>query len=293
MCQKKLNLRKLEEHRKLISYRMRNPMVYLERAILKNKGGNVIAYTGEEIRSIPVANVAAIVLGPGCSVTTEAVRRSAARGCTLIFAGGDGLSVFAQSAGFRDARRRIEQGAMHRSKVRRLRQARFLLTERNRMIAEAGDLPRIDSLSITEAKSVNELMLLEARWTRQICFILARKYNIPREYNLRSPSSPLMLINSFLYAMATSVVASLGLDPGLGFLHGASRGGGLVFDIADVFKPLLGFELTFYCIANSITSPTKVKAEFLRQARRMRLQERMVKLLLTLFDEENNVDRNK
>jgi CRISPR-associated protein Cas1 len=268
-------------------------MVYLERAILKNKGGHVIAYTEKEIRSIPVANLAAIVLGPGCSVTTEAIRRSAARGCTLIFTGGDGLSVFAHSAGFRDARRRVEQGAMHRSKVRRMRQARFLLAERNRMITESGDLPRIDATRIAEAKSVNELMLLEARWTRQICFILARKYNVPREFDLRSTTSPLMLVNSFLYAMATSVIASLGLDPGLGFLHGVSRGGGLVFDIADVFKPLLGFELTFACIANGTTSPKQVKAEFLRQARRKRLQERMVKLLLTLFDEEDHAARNK
>jgi hypothetical protein len=56
------------------------------------------------------------------------------------------------------------------------------------------------------------------------------------QWQYQKSDSNINILNSVFYSLITSIVYSLGYHPSIGFLHGHTRRGGLVFDIADIFK---------------------------------------------------------
>jgi len=48
-----------------------------------------------------------------------------------------------------------------------------------------------------------------------------------------------------LYSLTTSISLAQGLSPTHGFIHGQTRRGGWTFDLADIFKVSLHYDLCF------------------------------------------------
>ena len=72
------------------------PFLYLERGRLEIDDSSLkwIDAEGNRVR-LPVATIAAILLGPGTSVTHEAVKTAAAANCSLCWVGEDSLLFYA------------------------------------------------------------------------------------------------------------------------------------------------------------------------------------------------------
>ncbi|MHB8564484.1 MAG: type I-E CRISPR-associated endonuclease Cas1e, partial [Acidiferrobacteraceae bacterium] len=173
---------------------------------------------------LPVALSACLLLGPGVSITHEAVRRCADEGCLIQWVGEQGVRLY--SAG-RERSKHIEaqaQGVV--DPERRLGAARRLY----RVMWGQEPPPRM---------SIEALRGFEGSWVRQRYAYWANQYGVPWRGRLARAqegiNSAINTATSTLYGATEAVIIALGLSPGLGIVHrGDARS--LVFDIADTVK---------------------------------------------------------
>src|SRR5574344_1067653 len=94
----------------------RYPFLYLERGRLEIDDSSVkwIDSTGDIIR-LPIATISTLLLGPGTSVTHEAVKVMSAANCNICWVGEDSLLFYAAgkspTANTRNMRKQIETAA--------------------------------------------------------------------------------------------------------------------------------------------------------------------------------------
>lgn len=223
--------------------------------------------------NIPIANTTCLLLGTGTSVTQAAMRELARAGVMVGFCGGGGTPLFSANemevevawfpprSEYRpteylqnwvrfwfDDRLRLEAAkAFQRARLERVRQHWL----ENRLLREAGF--KVDSEQLLSALaassqalegiSSNELLLTEeARLTKRL-FRLAAQACGYGEFTRAKRGSGTDPANRFLdhgnylaYGLGATAAWVLGLPHGLAVLHGKTRRGGLVFDIADLIK---------------------------------------------------------
>ncbi|KES23704.1 MULTISPECIES: type I-F CRISPR-associated endonuclease Cas1f [Pseudomonas] len=223
--------------------------------------------------NIPIANTTCLLLGTGTSVTQAAMRELARAGVMVGFCGGGGTPLFSANemevevawfppqSEYRpteylqnwvrfwfDDRLRLEAAkAFQRARLERVRQHWL----ENRLLREAG--LKVDSEQLLSALaassqalegiSSNELLLTEeARLTKRL-FRLAAQACGYGEFTRAKHGSGTDPANRFLdhgnylaYGLGATAAWVLGLPHGLAVLHGKTRRGGLVFDIADLIK---------------------------------------------------------
>jgi CRISPR-associated protein Cas1 len=223
--------------------------------------------------NIPIANTTCLLLGTGTSVTQAAMRELARAGVMVGFCGGGGTPLFSANemevevawfppqSEYRpteylqnwvrfwfDDRLRLEAAkAFQRVRLERVRQHWL----ENRLLREAGF--KVDSEQLLSALaassqalegiSSNELLLTEeARLTKRL-FRLAAQACGYGEFTRAKRGSGTDPANRFLdhgnylaYGLGATAAWVLGLPHGLAVLHGKTRRGGLVFDIADLVK---------------------------------------------------------
>lgn len=223
--------------------------------------------------NIPIANTTCLLLGTGTSVTQAAMRELARAGVMVGFCGGGGTPLFSANemevevawfppqSEYRpteylqnwvrfwfDDRLRLEAAkAFQRARLERVRQHWL----ENRLLREAGF--KVDSEQLLSALaassqalegiSSNELLLTEeARLTKRL-FRLAAQACGYGEFTRAKHGSGTDPANRFLdhgnylaYGLGATAAWVLGLPHGLAVLHGKTRRGGLVFDIADLIK---------------------------------------------------------
>ena len=96
--------------------------------------------------------------------------------------------------------------------------------------------------ALTTAASPTDVLSLEARTTKALYGLAARAVDYGRFVRAKRGTGT-DAANGFLdhgnyltYGLAATAVWVLGLPPGLAVLHGKTRRGGLVFDVADLVK---------------------------------------------------------
>lgn len=223
--------------------------------------------------NIPVANTTTVMLGTGTSVTQAAMRELAKAGVLVGFCGGGGtplfsaneidieVSWFAPQSEYRpteylqhwvrfwfdDALRleaakafqtcRIERVKAYWKTSRLLRAEGFEIDPTTLDSALGGALTAVDS-----APDQIVLLLNEARLTKQLYKFAARAVNYGefargQRGSASDPANRFLDHGNYLaYGLAASATWVLGLPHGLAVLHGKTRRGGLVFDVADLVK---------------------------------------------------------
>ena len=226
--------------------------------------------------SIPIANTTTVLLGTGTSVTQAAMREFAKAGVLVGFCGGGGTPLFAATEfevevawltpqseyrpteylqrwvqfWFDDALRLQAAKAFQQARLGRIRghwvgsrglkDQKFeidaatlnaLLDESARAIAAAPDNI---ALLTEEARLTKQLYKLAARATRYGDFVRAKRGETGDTANAFLDHG-----NYLAYGLAASATWVLGLPHGLAVLHGKTRRGGLVFDVADLVKDAL------------------------------------------------------
>lgn len=223
--------------------------------------------------NIPIANTTTLMLGTGTSITQAAVRELSKAGVPVGFCGGGGTPLFSASDHeldiawfspqseyrpteylqswvgfwFDDASRLQAAKLFQRTRIDRIR--RHWVS--NRQLAENGfvvEARRLESLLASSLSGVEQatdstgLLTEEARLTKQL-FKLAVQAVGYGEFVRAKRGSGSDPANRFLdhgnylaYGLAATATWVLGLPHGLAVLHGKTRRGGLVFDVADLIK---------------------------------------------------------
>lgn len=262
----------IEDHCDYVNLSNKEPGVYFEYSKISIKDGQVIATSKDVSSVIPVSLYSSVVLGPGTSITSEAVKVMSKRECGIIFAGGYGLPAYGATLNYRTPKHKLNQYSVMSNNLKRMKAGRLLLAERDSVCAEFS-LPRFDLEEIKRSRSVQDLLLVEARWAKKTIRNLSDTYGSDKREALK-------LVNHFSYSAVLPSIVHLGLDPNIGVLHGKNRGGGLVFDISDVYKPWISLS---FCFEAKSLDASLLKREFSARCYKMGLQDRTIDLLRRLY----------
>jgi CRISPR-associated protein Cas1 len=218
------------------------PFLYLERGRLEIDDSSIKWIDSDNnVVPLPVATLNALLLGPGTSITHEAVKTATASNCSVCWVGEDSLLFYA--AGFlptADTRNLKHQVLVSADPKKSLEVARRMFTHR---------FPDAD----LNGKSLREMMGMEGHRVRQIYRAKAEEYQVgwkgrkfvPGKFELSDITNQILTAsNAALYGILCSAVHSLGYSPRIGFIHSGSPLP-FVYDLADLYKEQLCIDLAF------------------------------------------------
>lgn len=218
------------------------PFIYLERGRLEIDDSSIkwIDSTNNVV-PLPVATLNALLLGPGTTVTHDAVRTATAANCAICWVGEDSLLFYA--AGFlptADTRNLKKQIALSADPRKSLDVARRMFARR---------FPEAD----LKDKTLQELMGMEGNRVRALYQQKAEQYQVgwkgrkftPGKFETSDLTNQILTsTNAALYGILCSAVHSLGYSPHIGFIHSGSPLP-FVYDLADLYKAELCIDLAF------------------------------------------------
>jgi CRISPR-associated protein Cas1 len=218
------------------------PFLYLERGRLEVDDSSVkwIDSTNNVV-PLPVATINTLLLGPGTSVTHDAIKTAVAANCAVCWVGEDSLLFYA--AGFlptADTRNLRKQMQLSVSTTDSLTVARRMFARRFPDAELAG-------------KSLQEMMGMEGHRVRSLYLSKAAEYKVgwkgreftPGKFALSDVTNQVMTsTNAALYGILCSAVHSMGFSPHIGFIHSGSPLP-FVYDLADLYKEHLSIDLAF------------------------------------------------
>ncbi|AYY12436.1 type I-E CRISPR-associated endonuclease Cas1 [Actinobacteria bacterium YIM 96077] len=215
--------------------------LYLERCVV-NRDSNAITATDERgTVHIPGASVGALLLGPGTTITHQAITLMSDSGSTVVWVGERGVRYYAHGTSLARTSRLLEaQAAAVSNPKSRLRVARDMYAMR---------FPDEDVSSLTmqklrgrEGARVRRVYREHAERTG---VEWSRRHYDPEDWEAGDPvNQALSAANSALYGVVHAVIVALACSPGLGFIHtGHHRS--FVYDIADLYKAELTIPIAF------------------------------------------------
>lgn len=205
----------------------------------------------EQHFNIPVANTAVLLLGPGTSLTQPAARLCAENNVLVGFCAGGATPVYLASLNeYREPRYSRAWIEMWNDEARRLAAAKSMQETRAEIINASwskSDFIHIKTDTVTAkfvaqmnaATSTTELLAAEAEMSKELYALLARHFGVQFT---RKPKSK-DLVNEYLdagnylaYGLAACCLWTLGIPFSYPLVHGKTRRGALVFDVADLIK---------------------------------------------------------
>jgi CRISPR-associated protein Cas1 len=218
------------------------PFLYLERGRLEIDDSSIKWVDSDaNVVPLPVATLNALLLGPGTTVTHDAIKTAAAANCAVCWVGEDTLLFYA--AGFlptadtRNLKKQIELSADPEKSVE---VARTMFRRR---------FPDAD----LAGKNLKEMMGMEGHRVRTLYQQKAEEYQVgwkgrqftPGKFELSDMVNQVMTAsNAALYGILCSAVHSMGYSPHIGFIHSGSPLP-FVYDLADLYKENLCIDLAF------------------------------------------------
>lgn len=267
---------------KAILHSKRANIYLLEKCRVMQKDGRVLYLTEEKNENlywnIPIANTTCILLGTGTSITQAAMRMLASAGVLVGFCGGGGTPLLMAAeiewltpqseyrpteylqgwlAFWFDADKRL-------SAAKRFQHAR--LDFLNRVWSKDRDLiaegVNIHDSSLTQglatyqrridaASQVGDLLMFEASLTKQLYKYaagLTKHSDFSRDHQASDLANTFLNHGNYLaYGLAATALWVLGIPHGFAVMHGKTRRGALVFDVADLMKDAIVLPWAFIC----------------------------------------------
>jgi len=267
---------------KAILHSKRANIYYLEKCRVMQKDGRVLYLTEAKKEyqyfNIPIANTTCLLLGTGTSITQASMRMLASAGVLVGFSGGGATPLFmgteiewmTPQSEYRPTE--YIQGWMQFwfDDVKRLETARRFQVERigflkkvwskDKGLKEKGFdvnenilVEMLDNTleQITDAYNVNKLLTIEAELTKKLYKYAAKKtgqLGFTREHNNADIANIFLNHGNYLaYGLGATTLWTLGIPHGFAVMHGKTRRGALVFDVADLIKDAIVLPWSFVC----------------------------------------------
>lgn len=220
----------------------RYPFIYLERGRLEIDDSSVKWIDSEcNVVRIPIATISTILLGPGTSVTHEAIKVLSSANTTVCWVGEDSLLFYAT-------------GITPTANTRNIRiQSSLASNQKSRLtVAKRMFLYRFHETDVSKS-TLADLMGKEGKRIKQLYVSKAEEYQVgwsgrsyvPGDFSLSDTTNKILTSsNAALYAIITSVVNATGYSPHIGFVHSGSPLP-FIYDLADLYKEYLCIDFAF------------------------------------------------
>jgi CRISPR-associated protein Cas1 len=271
---------------KAILHSKRANIYYLEMCRVMQKDGRVLYLTEakneNQYWNIPIANTTCLLLGTGTSITQAAMRMLASAGVLVGFCGGGGTPLLMATeiewltpqSEYRPTE--YLQGWMqfwfdddkrlHVAKLFQQARIDYLqnLWGKNRDLKAEGfnasDIqPALDNClaKIDTATQVTRLLQAEAELTKRLYKYAANCTgygDFTREREAIDTANAFLNHGNYLaYGLAATALWVLGIPHGFAIMHGKTRRGALVFDVADLIKDAIILPWAFICAKEGAT----------------------------------------
>lgn len=256
---------------KTILHSKRANMYYLEKCRVMQKDGNVVFLTqNDETKqyfNIPIANTTVILLGNGTSITQGAMRLLCGAGVLVGFSGGGGTPLLAGTEiSFLNPESEYRPTEYMQGWVRmwytescRLACAKHFQKARcqflkdvwqkdedlknlgfNSSVIDIESALMVFDKKIDLATNTTMLLLAEAEFTKSLykfSSIRMGHENFVRDREADDLADIFLNHGNYLaYGLAATALWVLGIPHGFAVMHGKTRRGALVFDVADLIK---------------------------------------------------------
>ncbi|MGV7354127.1 type I-E CRISPR-associated endonuclease Cas1e [Mycobacterium kansasii] len=221
--------------------------LYLDRCVVTRDSNAITATDERGTVHLPAASVGVLLLGPGTTLTHQAIMLMADSGSTVVWVGERGVRYYAHGVSLSRSSRLLQaQAAAVSNRKRRLQVARAMYQMR---------FPGEDVSALT----TQQLRGREGARVRRTYREHSRRTGVPwtrRTYDSEDwaggdpVNQALSAANAALYGVVHSVVVALGCSAALGFVHtGHHRS--FVYDIADLYKAESSIPVAFDVAADT------------------------------------------
>lgn len=265
---------------KVILHSKRANIYYLEMCRVMQKDGRILYLneTRQEYQywNIPIANTTCLLLGIGTSITQPAMRMLAQAGVLVGFVGSGGTPLlmaneiewFTPQNEYRptiylqgwmsfwfEESKRLETAK--RFQIARITFIKRTWAKDKELKLEGFNIIELENEflttinNISEAYNIGKLLQLEADLTKKLYKYAAKKTNqlgFKREHSKAEGANGFLDHGNYLtYGLGATALWVLGLPHSFAVMHGKTRRGALVFDVADLVKDALILPWAFVC----------------------------------------------
>lgn len=274
---------------KVILHSKRANIYYLEKCRVMQKDGRVLYLTEgkreNQYWNIPIANTTVLLLGMGTSITQAAMRMLSMAGVMVGFCGNGGTPLLSgveiewlsPQSEYRPTE--YVQGwlsfwfqadkRLAAAKEFQLKRCQFIeqVWQKDRDLQSWGfyaDDDEIESAMqrfrqvIQQAVDIKQLLAGEAVFTKALYKYASEHVNMPDFVRLHdAPAGDKANIflnhgNYLAYGLAAVTLWVLGIPHGFAVMHGKTRRGALVFDVADLVKDAIVLPGAFICAEDDL-----------------------------------------
>lgn len=215
--------------------------IFIEKGRIEQTEFSIQVIRGSTVSEIPIAVIGAIFLGPGTTITHEAVKTICDVGCSIIWCGMEQWRFYAAGeSGTKSSKNLLKQIHYHENQTLHIKIVRLMY----KMRYPDEHLSR---------KFLVELRGIEGMHVKKLYEELAERYHIEwkgRSYKVDdfesqdSINRALTIAHQILYGIIRSVLHLTGFSSAIGFIH-TGKMDSFVYDMADLYKERLSIPIAF------------------------------------------------
>jgi CRISP-associated protein Cas1 len=263
--------------------------LYAEHCKIEQDNKAIALFDKKGKTPVPCAALALLLIGPGTSITHEAIKNLTDCGCLLYWVGEYGVRFYAQGQGETRSAKNI------------IRQAYYVSNPQFRLLVAKKMYSLRFKEKITLNATIQNLRGREGARMKKIYQSESKRTGViwkGRNYNRKSWSSSdpinraLSAANSCLYGLCHAAIVSLGYSPALGFIH-TGKNLSFVYDIADLLKSEVSIPLAFEIVAeNELHVASRVRIQMRNYFTETNLLKTIVSRLQEVFKIEEYIPEN-
>ncbi len=247
--------------------------LYFERGLIDQYQKSIGFHYLDKVIPIPVETLCLVMLGPGTSITHEAIKRISESRCLVAWTGEMGVRFYSSGyTGTYSSRNLLKQVEVYADAVSRDRVVRAMYQKRfNETIRPDCTIEQIRGMEGARVrKAYKELSEKHGvQWT-------GRSYD-QSNWNYGDPvNRALSSANACLYGVVHSAILACGFSPAIGFVH-TGKQLSFVYDIADLYKTEVTIPVAFDIVKESeIDIERRVRYALRDMFRQVKIMKRII-----------------
>lgn len=247
--------------------------LYFEKGIIDQHQKSIGFHYLDKVIPVPIETLCLLMLGPGISITHEAIKRISESRCLVAWTGEMGVRFYSSGyTGTYSSRNLLRQVEVYADPVRRDGVVRMMYQKRfDEIIRPDCSIEQIRGMEGARVrKAYKELSLkLGIEWS-------GRTYD-QSNWNYGDPvNRALSSANACLYGVVHAAILACGFSPAIGFVH-TGKQLSFVYDIADLYKTEISIPVAFTIVRESDQDVERRVRYALRDAfKQMKIMKRII-----------------